>query len=103
MDNSYSVKEKTADLWLEMEKNYSEEEKYKALLVQYMLSFLLKTNQKEDALTLFQKYISTTFKFDAKEDFWIQVEKALASMDVRTAEFAAWFATDQKKYDEALR
>ncbi len=103
MDNSFSVKEKTADLWLEMEKNYSEEEKYKALLVQYMLSFLLKTNQKEDALTLFQKYISTTFKFDAKEDFWIQVEKALASMDVRTAEFAAWFATDQKKYDEALR
>ena len=24
-------------------------------------------------------------------------------MDVRIAEFAAWFATDQKKYDEALR
>ena len=103
MDNSFTVKNKTADLWLEMEKNYTEEEKYQNLLVQYVLSFLLKTNQKEDARTLFEKSVSTAYKFDPKDDFWMQVEKSLSVMDVRTAEFAAWFATDQKKYDEALR
>ena len=103
MDNSFSVKEKTADLWLQIESNYSEEEKFQSLLVQYVLSFLLKTNQKDDADTLFHKYLSTAFKFDPKEDFWIQIEKNLGAMDVRIAEFAAWFATDQKKYDEALR
>ena len=47
--------------------------------------------------------VSTTLKFDEKQDFWIQVERNLSVMDVRMAEFAAWFATDLKKYDEALR
>lgn len=103
MDSSFSVKDKTADLWLEMENNYSEEEKYQTLLVEYVLSFLLRTNQKDDAWTLFQKYVSTALKFDEKQDFWIQVERNLSVMDVRMAEFAAWFATDLKKYDEALR
>lgn len=103
IDNSFSVKEKTADLWLEMEKNYTEQEKYQSLLVQYVLSFLLKTNQKDDALELFCKYVSSAYKFDAKQDFWIQVERSLSVMDVRMAEFAAWFATDQKKFDEAVR
>ena len=102
-DKSFTVKEKTVDLWLEMEKNYSEEEKYQSLLVQYVLSFLLKTNQIDDAWALFQKYITTAFKFDEKQEFWIQVEKNLNQMDVRIAEFAAWFATNQKKLDEAIR
>ena len=103
LDNSFSVKDKTADLWLEMEKNYSEEEKYQTLLVQYVLSFLLKTNQKQDARLLFEKYMTNTLKLDAKEDFWIQVEKNLSLLDVRTAEFAAWFAKEENKYDEAIR
>ena len=103
MDNSYTVKEKTVDLWLEMEKNYSEQEKYQTLLVQYFLSFLLKTNQKDDAQELFVKYISNMLKIDEKQDFWMQIEKNLGTIDVRTAEFAAWFATDQKKFDEAVR
>ena len=102
-DSSFTVKEKTADLWLQMENNYTEEEKYQMLLVQYMLSFLLKTNQKDDARELFTKYVSTTYCFNAKEDFWSQVGKNVSSMDERTAEFAAWFATDEKKFDEALR
>ena len=103
MDASFTVKNKTADLWLEMEKNYTEEQKYQSLLVQYMLSFLLKTNQKEDAKELFQKYISTVYKFDPKQDFWEQTERSLRTMDLRIAEFAAWFATDLKLYDEAIR
>jgi len=102
-DKSFTIKDKTADLWLQMEKNYTEEEKYQTLLVQYVLSFLLKTNQKDDAKELFTKYISNTYKFNSKEDFWTQVGKSLSVMDERTAEFAAWFATDEKKFDEALR
>ena len=103
MDTSFSVKDKTVDLWLQMENNYSEEEKYQALLVEYVLSFLLKTKQEDEARELFYKYVSNTFKFDSKDDFWIQVDKNLKVMDVRTAEFAAWFATTLKKYDEAVR
>ena len=103
MDNSFTVKDKTVDLWLEMEKNYTEQEKYQALLVQYVLSFLLKTNQKDDAEMLFVKYISNALKLDEKQDFWMQIEKNLSSLDVRTAELAAWFATDRKKFDEAVR
>ena len=102
-DNSFTVKDKTADLWLQMENNYTEEEKYQMLLVQYVLSFLLKTNQKDDARELFTKYVSNTYSFNPKEDFWTQVGKNLSVMDERTAEFAAWFATDEKKFDEALR
>ena len=102
-DASFTVKDKTADLWLQMEKNYTEEQKYQMLLVQYVLSFLLKTNQKDDALELFTKYVSNAYNFNNKEDFWVQVGKNLSLMDEGTAEFAAWFATDQQKYDEALR
>ena len=103
MDNTFTVKEKTADLWMQMENNYTEEEKYQMLLVQYVLSFLLKTNQKDDAKELFTKYVSNAYSFNAKEDFWTQVGKNLNVMDERTAEFAAWFATDERKFDEALR
>ena len=102
-DTSFTVKEKTADLWLQMENNYTEGEKYQALLVQYVLSFLLKTNQKDDAKELFTKYVSTAYGFNTKEDFWSQVGKNIAFMDERTAEFAAWFATDEEKFDEVLR
>ena len=102
-DKSFTIKDKTADLWLQMEKNYTEEEKYQMLLVQYVLSFLLKTNQKDDAKELFTKYITNTYKFNSKEDFWTQLGKSLPVMDERIAEFAAWFATDEKKFDEALR
>ncbi len=102
-ESSFTVKEKTADLWLQMETNYTEEEKYQMLLVQYVLSFLLKTNQKDDAKQLFTKYVSTAYNFNEKEDFWTQVGKSLSQMDERTAEFAGWFATDEKKFDEALR
>ena len=102
-DKSFTIKEKTADLWLQMENNYTEEEKYQMLFVQYVLSFLLKTNQKDDARELFAKYLSTAYGFNAEEDFWSQLAKNVSQMDERTAEFAAWFATDEKRFDEALR
>ena len=43
MDNSWTVKTKTADLWMELENNYSEQENYQGLLVEYVISYFLKT------------------------------------------------------------
>lgn len=103
MDKSYTVKSKTADLWLELENNYTEEVKYQSLLVQYVLSYLLKTNQIEDAKTLFIKYMKSTYNFNEKEGFWVQLEQVLPQLDLRTAEFAAWFAADAKLPSEAIR
>ena len=103
LDKSVTVKTKTADLWMEMEKNYTDEKKYQSLLVQYTLNFLLQTNQKADARKLFEDFVRSTYNYDEKQDFWIQTERNLAAMDIRMAEFAAWFATEQKRYDEAIR
>ena len=103
MDSSITVKDKTADLWIEMERNYTDERKFQSLLVQYTLNFLLQTNQKEDARKLFKDFVRSVYNYDEKEDFWMQTERKLTEMDIRTAEFAAWFATDEKKYDEAIR
>ena len=103
LDNSVTVKTKTADLWMEMEKNYTDEKKYQSLLVQYTLNYLLLTNQKADARKLFEDFVRSAYNYDEKQDFWIQTERNLSTMDIRTAEFAAWFATDEKRYDEAIR
>lgn len=103
MNDSYSPKQKTADLWKLLENNYSDEVKFESLLVQYALSYLLRTKQFDDAFELFKKHMYTTYNFDGKEDFWIQVEKSLNQMDVRMAEFAAWFANYLQFPDETIR
>ncbi len=103
MDDSITPKQKTAELWKMLEKNYTEEVKYESLLVQYALSYLIKTNQIDDAFTLFKKHMYTTYNFDAKEDFWLQVEEVLPKMDVRLGEFAAWFANNLKFPDATIR
>ena len=103
INNEYSVKEKTADLWNLLEEAYKKEDKYEQLLIQYVISYLLQTKQTDDAFTLFQKYITSTYSFDEKEDFWKQFERNLASVDVKLAEFGAWFAADKKMIDEAVR
>lgn len=103
LDPTISVKQKTADLWTMLEKNYTDEEKFQGLLVQYALSFLLKTGQYDDAYSLFYKYIVNTYKFDKLENFWIQLQSSLSKLDSRMAEFAAYFAARQKLYDETIR
>lgn len=102
LDKSFSVKEKTADLWRMLEENYTEEVKYENLLVQYALSFLLKTKQYEDANMLFHKHMNSTYKFNQKEDFWDQVENMSSVFDVKMLEFAALIAMNNKKYSLAF-
>lgn len=98
LDKNYTNKEKTADLWRMLEESYTEEIKYENLLVQYALSYLLKTKQYDDAYTLFHKHIFTTYKFDVKKDFWEQLDGVLPLLDVKMKEFAAIIAMNKKKY-----
>lgn len=107
MDSSYTLKQKTADLWKMLEENYTDEVKFESLLVQYALSFLLKTKQYEDAYVLFKKHISTTYNFQYKkhpeEEFWQQLENVIPELDVKMQEFAALIAMNQKKYNLSYR
>lgn len=103
LDGTYTEKQKTADLWNILEKNYSEEEKFNPLLVQYALSYLLKTGQYDDAYTLFYKFMVATYNFESTDDFWTQVHGVLTKMDVKMAEFASYFAARQNLYDETFR
>lgn len=95
--------DKTADLWRMLEDNITEDSKYHVLLVEYALSFLLKTGQIEDAFSLMSKYLYNTFEYNDKDDFWVQTEKLLPLFDEKFAEFAAWFACYYKHDEEAFR
>lgn len=102
-DKSWTVKSKTSDLWMELENNYTQEVNYQSLLVQYVINYLLKTSQYDDAWTLYLKFIKSTYSFDEKEEFWVQIEKLLPVMDLKIAELSAWFAVYFNLYDEAIR
>ncbi|MCR4734322.1 MAG: hypothetical protein K5829_04885 [Treponema sp.] len=102
-DSSLTNANKTADLWRMLEDNITKDSKYHVLLVDYALSFLLKTGQIDDAYALFSKYLYNTFVFNQKESFWAQVEELLPLLDEKFAEFAAWFASYYKYDDEAIR
>lgn len=103
MDKSLNVQEKSADLWKLIEDSSTEEEKYNTELVKYALSFLLNTNQFDEAYDIFYKYITTSFEYDFKDVFWMQVERLLPKMDIKIAEFAAYFAAKLNLYDETIR
>lgn len=98
-----SVKEKSADLWHILEDNYSKTQQYEPLFIQYALNYLLQTSQEDDAFYLFKKSVASIYNFDSQEDFWIQIEKKMPLMDVKLVEFAAWFALNQKLFEEAVR
>lgn len=103
LDDSISTKQKTSDLWDMLEKNYSQEEKFNPLLIQYAISFLLKTGQYDDAYSLFYRFMVNTYNLDKASDFWIQVHEVLPKLELKIAEFAAYFAARKNLYDEALR
>lgn len=103
IDSTFTEKQKTADLWNLLEDNYTEEIKFHSLLVQYTLNYLLRTGQYEDAYNLFYKYIVTTYDFDKKESFWKQVLTILTKMDLKMAEFTAYFAAKQGMSSETFR
>lgn len=102
-DKSITLKEKTRDLWTILENNYQDGEKYKELLVQYALNFLLSTKQNDDAWGLFYKYIYDKYHFNDKDDFFVQFAELVQEINLPMAEFAAFFACEKKKQAEAFR
>lgn len=102
-DKSITQKEKTRDLWTIIENNYQEGEKYKELLIQYAVNYLLNTKQTDDAWGLFYKFIYDKYHFNQKEDFFVQFAERVKEINLPMAEFAAYFACMQKKQAEAFR
>jgi tetratricopeptide (TPR) repeat protein len=102
-DKTISEKEKTRDLWTLLENNYQDGEKYKELLVQYALNYLLSTKQNDDAWSLFYKYVYDKYHFNDKEEFFVQFAERVKEINIPLAEFGGYFACMQKKQSEAFR
>ena len=102
-DPKLSEKDKYRDLWVLLEDNYIEGEIYHTLLVQYALNFLLTTKEYDDAWKLFYKFTTSHGKYDVKRDFWEQFIEQMKYYDLPIVEMAAWFASDLKKTNEAIR
>lgn len=102
-DKSISDREKTRNLWELLENNYVEGQKYRELLVQYALNFLLRSGQEDDAWNLFHKYISARYSFNEKNDFFVQAAEKIKEINLPMAEFAGYFAFKNKKFAEGQR
>ena len=102
-DPKLSEKDKYRDLWVLLEDNYIEGEIYHTLLVQYALNFLLTTKEYDDAWSLFYKFTTSHGTYDVKRDFWEQFIEQMKYYDLPIVEMAAWFASDLKKTNEAIR
>lgn len=102
-DPKLSEKDKYRDLWVLLEDNYIEGEIYHTLLVQYALNFLLTTKEYDDAWNLFYKFTTSHGTYDVKRDFWEQFIEQMKYYDLPIVEMAAWFASDLKKTNEAIR
>lgn len=102
-DRSLQDRDKYRDLWRLLEDNYIEGEKYKMLLVQYALNFLITTKEYDDAWKLFHNYVMEFGKYDEKRDFWEQFIEQVKIYDSQIVEFGAWFACYQKLLVEATR
>lgn len=102
-DRTLQDKDKYRDLWRLLEDNYVEGEKYKLLLVQYALNFLINTKEYNDAWNLFRNYVMETGKWDEKRNFWEQFIEQLHLYDLKIVEFASWFACYDKLLTEATR
>lgn len=102
-DPKLSEKDKYRDLWVLLEDNYIEGEIYHTLLVQYALNFLLTTKEYDDAWNLFYKFTTSHGTYDVKRDFWEQFIEQMKYYDLPIVEMAAWFASNLKKTNEAIR
>ncbi len=108
MNPEITEHEKNRDLWVIMEESYDENQKFKTLLVQYALNFLLRTKQYEDAYHLFTRYIedvNVELLGTKEQDLfsWNSFIENVRLYDINIVEFAAWFATYYHMADEALR
>lgn len=102
-DKSLSEKDKLADLWKLLEDTYSEDEKYKSLLMQYAITYLLNIKQEDEAYNLFSKYIIEHIDYDKNKDFWEQVTLNVSAIDLPMAELGAYFAVKKQRLNEAIR
>jgi len=102
-DRSLSEKDKLTDMWKLLEDTYSEDEKYKTILMQYAISYLLNTKKDEEAFKLYSKYINEHLEMDVKKDFWEQVALKVQNIDLGIAEIGALFAVKTGHLNEAVR
>lgn len=102
-DTSMTTKEKYRDLWKLMEDNNTDGEKYKMLLVQYAINFLLNEKEYEEAWNLFYDYVIDNGSYSAKRDFWEQFIEQMYAYDLPILEIGAWFAADKKIVTETVR
>lgn len=102
-DKTLTVNEKIADVWNELEGSETGTDTYPELLLEFAVSKLLSYGQIEDAWTLYCKYITSKYKFDAARDFWEQTAAQVRTFTLAEAEYAAWFAAYQRYADTAVR
>jgi len=102
-DNTRTEKDKIRDMWQLLEDTYTEDEKYKTLLTQYVITYLLNIKQDEEAFTLFCKYMNEHYPIDAKKDFWEENILYMKNVDLGMLELAALFALKDKRINEAIR
>jgi tetratricopeptide (TPR) repeat protein len=102
-DASLSREDKIADVWKELEKSATGTDLYPPLILDYAVNVLLRNGQTDDAYHLFCSYVTSKYGFDRKRDFWEQIVSSLDRLPLQEAEYAAWFAADQKKADTAVR
>lgn len=102
-DNSITEKDKNRDLWNMLEDSYGADGEFKALLIQYALNFLLRTKQYDDAWKLFYGYFTSALDYNEKRPFWEQFVENVRTIKLPFVEFAAWFATNERRTEEALR
>jgi len=101
--SNLSEKERNRDLWNLIENNYEIDTNYRNLLIQYGERFLLTTKQMEDAWNLYYKYVTENMMISEKRPFWEQFIEQMKQIDLPMVEFGAWFAANDKLYDEAFR
>ena len=108
MNPEITEREKNRDLWVILEDSYDESQKFKTLLVQYALNFLIRTKQYEDAFHLFTRYIEdiNIELLGAKDQnvfSWDSFMENLRLYDFSIVEFSTWFAAYFHKKSEAIR
>lgn len=102
-DKTLSEKDKLRELWKILEDSYSEDEKYKSILTEYAITYLLNAKYEDEAFSLYQKYIIEHIDYNQKKDFWEQATLNVSKIDLPIAEIGAYFAIKNQKLDEAFR
>lgn len=98
-DKTLSDKEKTASLYLFLEDAVTSPFVYPPIVLDFALSFIIRRGTISEAFSLFTKHLSSKYGFSYKdeEEFWANVEKCVKDLDIKEAEYAAFFALEQNR------